>query len=157
MEESGWLDYIISFVATARLLVELLRDDNSQNMIILSGDLEVFWAPVILILSTIIAKKQYRTIRGLLELMRYYLPSFGLPLASCMNFEGSQIEAKAPVQEQHYRLITQRAGHVPVIPLLIDCISLFSALLTACVWLWRRLFNASFGYYLFQSLRRLSL
>lgn len=124
VEESGWLDYIISFVATARLLVELLRDDNSQNMIILSGDLEVFWAPVILILSTIIAKKQYRTIRGLLELMRCYLPSFGLPLASCMNFEGSQIEAKAPVQEQHYRLITQRAGHVPVIPLLIDCISL---------------------------------
>lgn len=124
VEETGWLDYIISFVATSRLLVELLKDDNGQNMIILSGDLETFWAPVILILSTIIAKKQYRTIKGLLELMRQYLPSFGLPIASCMNFEGSQIEAKAPVQEHHYKLITQRAGHVPVIPLLIDCLSL---------------------------------
>lgn len=124
VEESGWLDYVISFVATARLLVELLRDDNCQNMIILSGDLEVFWTPVILILSTIIANKRYRTINGLLELMRQYLPSFGLPIASCMNFEGSQLEAKAPIQEQHYRLITQRAGHVPIIPILMDCISL---------------------------------
>lgn len=124
VEETGWLDYIISFVATSRLLVELLTDDNCQNMIILSGDLETFWAPVILILSTIIANKQYRTIKGLLQLMHRYLPSFGLPIASCMNFEGSQIEAKAPVQEHHYKLITQRAGHVPIIPLLIDCISL---------------------------------